>query len=96
MDDSRLPAGWTLQMIREVSGDRRACVLSADRAVRYLGATAGMDDEVLEPEVVLGFGDLCLVRTVGGEDWYMGSLYPDGSVDCWSAYDDLTEALRGL
>lgn len=39
---------------------------------------------------------LCLVKPVGDEDWYRGSLYDDGSIDCWTAYGDLPEALRGL
>jgi hypothetical protein len=29
-------------------------------------------------------------------NWYMGSLNDDGSINCWSAYGDLYEALRGL
>lgn len=53
-------------------------------------------DEVLQPEIVLGFHSLCLVKPVRDDDWYMGSLCKDGSVDCWTAYDDLYEALRGL
>jgi hypothetical protein len=36
------------------------------------------------------------VKPVNDDDWYMGSLYDDGSIDCWSAYGDLHEALRGL
>ncbi|GGQ35296.1 hypothetical protein GCM10010233_61300 [Streptomyces pseudogriseolus] len=32
----------------------------------------------------------------GDDDWYMGSLYDDGIIDWWAAYDDLYEALRGL
>lgn len=48
------------------------------------------------PEIVLGFHGLCLVKPVDDDDWYMGSLYEDGSIDCWTAYGDLYEALRGL
>ncbi|MGW7018646.1 hypothetical protein ACWGGS_04745 [Streptomyces decoyicus] len=44
----------------------------------------------------MGFHDLCLVKPVNDEDWYMGSLNDDGSIDCWTAYSDLYEALRGL
>ena len=50
----------------------------------------------LHPEIILGFHGLCLVKPVSDEDWYMGTLNDDGSVDCWSAYGDLYEALRGL
>ncbi|MFE6889257.1 hypothetical protein [Streptomyces sp. NPDC057694] len=54
------------------------------------------DHEILQPEIVLGFHGLCLVKPVHDDDWYMGSLNDDGSIDCWTAYDDLHEALRGL
>ncbi|MFF7748064.1 hypothetical protein ACFZCP_02185 [Streptomyces sp. NPDC007971] len=94
MADAQLPAGWTLQRIRDVSGDREAVALDPNRAVKW-GAGAGAH-EVLHPEFVLGFHGLCLVKPVHDDDWYMGSLYDDGSIDCWSAYDDLYEALRGL
>lgn len=52
--------------------------------------------EVLRPEIIFGFHGLCVVKPVSGDDGYLGSLYDDGSVDCWEAYDDLYEALRGL
>lgn len=94
MADERLPAGWSLERIREVSGDSEAVALDADRVVTWLGWPA--EDEQLIPEVILGFHQLCLVKPVGDDDWYMGSLNDDGSVDCWSAYSDLYEALRGL
>ncbi|WP_181384341.1 hypothetical protein [Streptomyces sp. NWU49] len=94
MADAQLPSGWTLQQIRDVSGDREAVALDPDRAVKWV-ACAGAH-EVLHPEIILGFHDLCLVKPVDDDDWYMGSLYDDGSIDCWSAYDDLHEALRGL
>ncbi|WP_302851731.1 hypothetical protein [Streptomyces lunaelactis] len=44
---------------------------------------------------MLGFHSLCLVKPVNDE-WYMGSLNDDGSIDCWSAYGDLRQALLGL
>ncbi|MEV7884922.1 hypothetical protein [Streptomyces sp. NPDC088357] len=47
-------------------------------------------------EIVLGFHSLCLVKPVEDDDWYMGSLYDDGSIGCWTAYGALYEALRGL
>ncbi|MFI2641453.1 hypothetical protein [Streptomyces sp. NPDC018610] len=91
---ARLPAGWTLEEIRDVSGDRDAVVLDTDRVVTWVGRPGG--DERLRPGIVLGFHGLCLVKPVDDEDWYMGSLHDDGSVGCWSAYGDLREALRGL
>ncbi|MFE4449866.1 hypothetical protein [Streptomyces sp. NPDC056796] len=50
----------------------------------------------MRPEVVIGFHSLCLLKQIGDEGWYMGSLNDDGTIDCWSAYDDFREALRGL
>ncbi|MET8190085.1 MULTISPECIES: hypothetical protein [unclassified Streptomyces] len=94
MADVRLPPGWTLQQIADVSGDQEAVVLDLNRAVKWV-AFDGVD-EVLHPEIVLGFHGLCLVKPVHDDDWYMGSLYEDGSIECWTAYDDLYEALRGL
>ncbi|MFI8005507.1 hypothetical protein [Streptomyces sp. NPDC086010] len=94
MADPRLPPGWTLQRIREVSGDREAVALDPNRAAQWAGGSSA--PEKLLPELVLGFHGLCLVKPLENDDWYMGSLYDDGSIDCWSAYDDLYEALRGL
>ncbi|MFG2124004.1 hypothetical protein [Streptomyces sp. NPDC048710] len=94
MANAPLPPGWTLQQIRDVSGDREAVALDPNRTVKWV-ACAGAH-EVLHPEIVLGFHNLCLVKSVHDDDWYMGSLYDDGSVDCWAGYDDLHEALRGL
>ncbi|GAA1297016.1 hypothetical protein GCM10009647_010110 [Streptomyces sanglieri] len=94
MTSEQLPAGWTLEEIRSVSGGREATVLDSDRCVTLLGWPA--EDEWLRPELVLGFHGLCLVKPVDDDDWYMGSLDDDGSVECWSAYADFYEALRGL
>ncbi|MER5252990.1 MULTISPECIES: hypothetical protein [unclassified Streptomyces] len=92
METHQPPDGWTLQRIRDVSGDIRAEVLSPDRRVVYYDAA----DDLLHPTLVLGFGELCIVKVLDDDDWYMGSLNDDGSVICWSIYDDLYEALRGL
>lgn len=94
MADAQLPPGWTLQQIRDVSGDREAVALDPNRAVKWV-AGAGAH-EMLDSEIILGSHSLCLVKPVHDDDWYMGSLYDDGSIDCWAAYDDLYEALRGL
>ncbi|MEU6240353.1 hypothetical protein [Streptomyces sp. NPDC047024] len=94
MTGAPLPAGWTLQRIRDVSGDREALALGPDRAVNWVGGF-GLP-EVLRPEIVLGFHGLCLVKPVHDDNWYMGSLYDDGSVDCWGIHGDLYEAMRGL
>ncbi|MEV8527485.1 hypothetical protein AB0451_25595 [Streptomyces sp. NPDC052000] len=94
MADARLPPGWTLEQIRDVSGDREAVALDPNRAVKWVAVRGS--HEMPHPEFVLGFHDLCLVKPVDDDDWYMGSLYDDGSIDCWTAYGDLYEALRGL
>lgn len=94
MTGAQPPAGWTLEQIRDISGDREAEVLSTDRAVTWLGRPG--KDERLCPQTILRFHELCLVKPVDDEDWYMGSLNEDGSIDCWSAYGSLYEALRGL
>ncbi|MGW6209237.1 hypothetical protein ACWF9B_37040 [Streptomyces sp. NPDC055089] len=103
MTRAKLPIGWTLEEIRRVSGDREAVALDADRSVKSVKSVKSVvtlgcyaENERLHPEIVLGFHGLCLVKLVNDDDWYMGSLYDDGSVDCWSAYSDLYEALRGL
>lgn len=94
MAGERLPHGWTLTEIRNVSGDQEAVSLDTDRMVTWQGWLA--DDESICPEIVLGFDSLCLVKPVNDDDWYMGSLNDVGSVDCWSAYEDPRQALRGL
>ncbi|MEY2244556.1 hypothetical protein AB8A21_16855 [Streptomyces sp. BF23-18] len=95
MADAPLPLGWTLQQIRERSGDQEAVALDPNRAVTWVGGAATEAKEALRPEIVLGFHDLCLVRTVD-HDWYMGSLYEDGSIDCWAGCNSLDDGLRGL
>ncbi|GAA0382832.1 hypothetical protein [Streptomyces blastmyceticus] len=97
MADARLPAGWTLQQIHDVSGDRDAVALHTDRTMTWSSSPAvPAVDEVIRPAIVLGFGNLCLVQAADDPDWYMGHLNDDGSANCWSAYGDLYEALRGL
>lgn len=94
MASTKLPAGWTLEEIRSVSGDQEALALDIDRSVEWVAGPGGHAG--IRPEIILGFHDLCLVKPFNDEDWYMGSLNDDGSVHCWSAYSDLHEALRGL
>ncbi|MFI1443714.1 hypothetical protein [Streptomyces fructofermentans] len=94
MADAPLPAGWTLQQIRDRSGDQEAVALDPHRAVTWVGDVTGVK-ETLRPVIVLGFHGLCLVKTVD-HDWYMGSLYEDGSIDCWAGCNSLDDGLRGL
>ncbi|OKI50590.1 hypothetical protein AMK17_34915 [Streptomyces sp. CB00072] len=92
--NSGLPAGWTIERVRALSGDPSAVSLSFDRLVVL--ETAGQGDyEPLRPDAILAFHELCLVRDDG--EWFMGQLDDDGSVICWASYGlDLAEAIRGL
>jgi hypothetical protein len=52
--------------------------------------------ERVEPEVVIRFDYLVLVRAAGDPDWYMGQVH-DGEVVCWGGYGpDLEAAIRAL
>ncbi|MGW5428183.1 hypothetical protein ACWET9_13320 [Streptomyces sp. NPDC004059] len=92
LDGRQLPAGWTLEEIRNVSGNREATLAGTERVV--MGRPA--QDERIHLEIVLGFHELCLVKAVNDDDWCTGSLNDDGSITCWSAYRDPYEALRSL
>src|SRR3954451_1156173 len=61
--------------------------------LRLYRSAAGVP--VLQPEILMGFHGLCVVKAVDDDDWYMGTLNSGGTVECWSAYDDLWNALRG-
>ncbi|GHF60466.1 hypothetical protein GCM10010218_47380 [Streptomyces mashuensis] len=92
-----LPDGWTIERVREVSGDGSAVPVPVPVGARLVVADEpGGDDYVLlRPDVILAFHGLCLVRHEG--EWYMGHFEDDGSVICWSCYDtDFSEAVRGL
>ncbi|MEV6583650.1 hypothetical protein AB0M92_36530 [Streptomyces sp. NPDC051582] len=92
--NSALPAGWTIERVRAGSGDPSAIPLSVDRLVVLEVAGQG-GYEPLQPDAILAFHELCLVRDDG--EWYMGQLGADGSVMCWASYgSDLAEAIRGL
>lgn len=68
--------------------------MDPDRSAKWVAFTGV--HEMVRPEIVLGFHGLCLVKPADDGNRHMGSLYDDGSIDCWAAYDDLYEALRGL
>ncbi|WP_435191444.1 hypothetical protein [Streptomyces sp. bgisy126] len=92
--DSGLPAGWTIERVRALSGDPSAAPLYLDRLVVVEVAGQG-DYEPLRPDVILAFHELCLVKDDG--EWFMGQLGDDGSVICWASYgSDLAEAIRSL
>ncbi|MFF5393457.1 hypothetical protein ACFY5H_35070 [Streptomyces sp. NPDC013012] len=92
--DSGLTAGWTIERVRALSGDPSTAPLSLDRLVVVEVADQSAY-ELLRPNVILAFHELCLVRDDG--EWFMGQLDDDGSVICWASYgSDLAEAIRSL
>ncbi|WP_042384051.1 hypothetical protein [Streptacidiphilus melanogenes] len=89
-----LPDGWTIERVRSASGDAEAVPLSLERLV-VVEQHGHVDYEVLQPDLILSFHDLCLARA--DDEWYMGQLDTDGSLICWASYgSDLVEAIRGL
>jgi hypothetical protein len=90
----RLPAGWTIARVRAVSGALDAVVLTDDRAVTWVCGPG--EDEPPRPELVIGCGCLAVVKALGDDDWYMGSIAEDGSVVCWSVHATPHQALRAL
>ncbi|WEV25418.1 hypothetical protein OYE22_09590 [Streptomyces sp. 71268] len=94
--NSGLPAGWTIERVRALSGDPSAVSLSSDRLVVVEVEVAGQNDyEPLRPDVTLAFHELCLARV--DDEWFMGQLEDDGAVICWASYgSDLAEAIRSL
>lgn len=90
----QLPTGWTIEQIRALSQDHSAAPLSLDRLV-VVEEWGRNDYTVLQPEVILGFHDLCLVLDDG--EWFMGQFDTDRSVVCWGSYGpDLAKAIRSL
>jgi hypothetical protein len=91
---TELPDGWDIERLRARAGcdvevlscDRRAVLDAPGEGARELTATC-----------ILSFGGLCLLRSVGEREWYMGQLAEDGSISCWGSYGaDLGEAVDGL
>ncbi|WP_151774398.1 hypothetical protein [Streptomyces abyssomicinicus] len=91
----RLPAGWTIERVRELSGVPDAVVVDNVRAVTRVAWPPDGEDRPVTPEVVIRLGGLAVVKGVGGEDWYTGHFEDDGGVCCWSA-GTLHQMLRGL
>jgi hypothetical protein len=56
------------------------------------------DLEEMEPECIISFSGLCLVRVKGDDGWYMGELdKQDGFIVCWGSYGpDLERAIGSL
>jgi len=93
--EPELPAGWTSERLRSVSGDSEATALSADRLVTV--ERPGQIAAGIDPRFVLAFHDLALVQDRDDSDWYMGAIHADGTVSCWASYgEDLETAIRSL
>jgi hypothetical protein len=89
-----LPAGWTVPRLRAVSGDDTAVVL--EPTMDITADLSGPAVISLQPELVIACHELCVVKCVNDDDWYMGTIYDDGSILCWATYPNLEQALRGL
>lgn len=100
MDESVLPEGWTLARIREVSQSPAAELWPTTVRV-FLetyppGESASPVRTRIEPESIIRFEYMVLVRGVDDPDWYMGQVH-DGDVDCWGSYGpDLEAAIRAM
>lgn len=83
-----------MERVRSESGDSEAVLLSLERFVVI--EEFGRHDYVpLQPDVILSFHGLCLVRADG--EWCMGQLDDDGSIICWASYGtELGQAIQGL
>lgn len=91
---TELPDGWDIERIRSRAGCSVE-VLPCDRRVSL--DLPGQGAQSLPAACILSFGGLCLVRSVGAPDWYMGLLDHDGSITCWASYGtDLGTAIDGL
>ena len=92
-----MPIGWTVERLRTVSGDDTAVPLQPTMAVTAdLAGRAGGATLTLRPEIVIACHELCVVKCLDDDNWYMGTIHDDGSILCWATYPDLEQALRGL
>jgi hypothetical protein len=89
-----LPDGWDIERIRaRAHGDVE--VLSCNRRVVLDVHCEGARE--LTAACILSFRGLCLLRSVGDPEWYMGQLADDGSIFYWGSYGpELGEAIDGL
>lgn len=81
-----------------MSGDDTAIPLEPTMTVTadLPGQPAGARIPTLQPEIVIACHQLCVVKCIDDDDWYMGTIYDDGSILCWATYPNLEQALRGL
>jgi hypothetical protein len=90
---------WDIARIRSESGDENAHFL--DRQVQAsIYARHEEGRSVYEPLRVrraLSVGGLFLVEAEDEpDDWYMGQIAKDGTIQCWGRYGTLRDAIHGL
>ncbi|MEU4117854.1 DUF4419 domain-containing protein [Kitasatospora sp. NPDC028055] len=92
---AQLPAGWTVERVREVSGAEGARLLSTD-GIRAVDAMTGA--EMGRPTALIRFGIGCVVRFDADGPWHVGMLNPrDGIVGCEGARGpELADVLPGM
>jgi hypothetical protein len=96
MTRGRLPDGWTIERVAEAANDPEARLLDLERSVWYRGTGEPVEPVELEPAVIVGLTDVCLVQVEDGT-WYAGRLDADGSILCWESYgDDLEAAIEAV
>jgi hypothetical protein len=98
--ESALPAGWTIERVREASQCPTANLRSTDVRVVVEERPDGMSGdtlfELINPAVVIDFAGLFLVRPQGESDWYLGEMNSD-QIRCWASCGiDLATAIHAL
>ncbi len=90
---------WDIARIRSESGDENAHFVDG----RVQAAIYSRQEEgkrVYEPLRVLralAVGGLFLVEAEGESDnWYMGQVAKDGTIQCWGRYGTLRDAIHAL
>jgi len=95
------PDGWSIERVRDLGWGQVEELPLDDVFVVVQVAPNGLrtnDYEPVIPQLILRFGNYCLVRPVDEDEWIMGSFDPaDSSIACWGTVgDDLEKAIHGL
>jgi hypothetical protein len=85
-----VPEEWDIVRIRSESGDQNAHFV--DGQMR-----AAIFDKPLRVKRALDVGGHFLIETEDEPDnWYMGEMAKDGTIECWGQYGTLANAIHGL
>ena len=90
---------WDIARIRSESGDERAQFVDGQvQAAIYVRQEEGRPVyEPLHVKRALAVGGLFLIEAEDEpDDWYMGQMAKDGSIQCWGRYGTLRDAIHGL